>query len=257
MEQTVLQPNLNTQCILSFQEVDKTFIAESGRRIKAVRDITLDIRSGQLITIVGATGSGKTTLLNLAAGVEDASNGTIRYHETFDLKKDFAYVFQHYTLLPWRTVLKNVTFGLQLRGFDRQERNTIAIKWIERVDLTGFEKAYPHELSGGMRQRTAIAQALAIEPKLLLMDEPFGSLDNTTRLNLQNMLIDLQRKYQITVVFVTHNIDEAIYLADQIIVLSNSPGTILKQIPVTLDRPRKKTNKDYSELFLKIRNLIN
>ena len=256
MEHGILQPKIETESIFEFKDVDKIFVADSGRRVEAVAGIDLDIRSGRLITIVGPTGSGKSTLLNLAAGMEEATKGSISYQDSFDLKKDMAYVFQHYTLLPWRTVLKNVSFGLQLRGIEKQRRNAIAAEWIERVGLGGFERAYPHELSGGMRQRAAIAQALAIKPKLLIMDEPFGSLDDAMRADLQSMLIDLQQQSQTTILFVTHNIDEAIFLADQIFILSKSPGTILEKIDVNIERPRDKTSKNYSQLFIKIRNMI-
>lgn len=256
MEQETLQLNTDIENILSFKNVNKVFVTDSGSRVHALKSINLEIQPGQMISIVGATGSGKTTLLNLAAGMLQATSGTTAYQDTINLKTDIAYVFQHYTLLPWRTILKNVAFGLQLRGMEKQKRNAVAMEWIDRVGLSGFEKAYPHELSGGMRQRAAIAQALAIQPKLLLMDEPFGSLDDATRSDLQNRLIDLQRQSRITVLFVTHNIDEAIYLGDRIVVMSRSPGTILEQIPVNLKRPRNKAENDYSHLFMKIRNLL-
>ncbi|MEN8127521.1 MAG: ABC transporter ATP-binding protein [Planctomycetota bacterium] len=244
------------ESILSFENVSKTFVSDLDREIQALKNIHLKIQPGRFVTIVGATGSGKTTLLDLASGLLKPSKGCIHHQHSLNLKSDIAYVFQHYTLLPWLTVLKNVAFGLRLRGQSYEKRNKTAKDWIDKVGLTGFEKAYPHELSGGMRQRTAIAQALAVEPKLLLMDEPFGSLDDSTRADLQNILIELHQQSQTTILFVTHNIDEAIYLADRVIALSPSPGTVLEDITVDIKKPRNRTSNVFNELFLEIRNII-
>ncbi len=241
---------------LSFQGIGKAFHTDSGIPVQALQGVDLDIEEARITTILGPSGAGKTTLLNLAAGVEQADEGSLRYPKDYHPKTDLAYVFQHYTLLPWRTLHNNVAFGLQLQGIARQERHAVAQEWIARVGLSEFSKAHPHELSGGMRQRAAIAQALAIGPKLLLMDEPFGSLDDATRRDLQSMLIDLQRQCPTTILFVTHNIDEAITLGDHIVVLSPSPGTIRAQMPVNLERPRDKTNAAYYDLYIKIRHLM-
>ena len=242
--------------LLSLKGMGKSFVSDAGRTVDVLRSIDLDIAAGKLITIVGATGTGKTTLLNLIAGLCNPDTGSVSPASTLNLKNDLAYVFQHYTLLPWRTVAKNIAFGLQLRNISKSQRTQRTMELIEQVGLTGFEKAYPHELSGGMRQRAAIAQALAIEPKLLLMDEPFGSLDDNTRTDLQKILIQLHEQTHTTTLFVTHNIDEAITLADRIIVLGGRPAGIKADITIDLPRPRHRTSKQFSKLYMKIRNLI-
>ncbi len=249
------KPNIHPS-IIRLEHVGKDFTTESGKRIAVLDDINLDIKTGQLVTVVGATGTGKTTLLNLIASICKADQGRITLNKTLNICNEIAYVFQHYTLLPWQNVLKNVAFGLQLRKIPIRQRNDDAMKLIDKVGLAGFEKAYPHELSGGMRQRAAIAQALAIKPKLLLMDEPFGSLDDTTRTELQRMLIDLHRQTQTTTIFVTHNIDEAIILADRIVVLAQRPAVIQQDITIDLPRPRNRTSRQFTDIYLKIRNMI-
>ena len=249
------EPN-SSETIFQMKNVAKAFNAESGKNILVLRDISLSVRSGELVTIVGRTGSGKTTLLNLAAGLTEPDSGHIGRSSRMDIKRDMAYVFQHYTLLPWRTVLSNITFGLQIRNIPGQRRKAVAMEWIDRVGLGGFEKSFPHELSGGMRQRAAIAQALAICPKLLLMDEPFGSLDDAIRAELQQMLIDLQQQSQTTILFVTHNIDEAIFLGDRVVVLGQSPAVIQEVIPVTIPRPRNRIGTQFTELYMQIRNTM-
>ncbi len=251
-----LQSKSAQDSLLSLKEVGKTFVSDAGRQVPVLESIDLDIRAGELTTVVGATGTGKSTLLNVIAGLCDADNGTVTPASTLDIQNELAYVFQHYTLLPWRNVLKNVAFGLQLRNIPQPQRMREAAALIEQVGLGGFEKAYPHELSGGMRQRAAIAQALATKPKVLLMDEPFGSLDDGTRAELQKMLIELHRQTHTTTLFVTHNIDEAIILADRIVVLGGRPAVIEAGIVVDLPRPRHRTSKEFTELYMKIRNMI-
>lgn len=254
MEKLSQQPD--PVVLLSLQGISKGFVSDAGRQVDVIRSLDFDITAGQLITVVGATGSGKTTLLNLIAGLSEPDNGTITPAAELNLKNDLAYVFQHYTLLPWRTVAKNIGFGLQLRKIPKPQRITRTRELIQQVGLSGFEKAYPEELSGGMRQRVAIAQALAIRPKLLLMDEPFGAVDDTTRTDLQRMLIRLHEKTRTTTLFVTHNIDEAIVLADRIIVLGQRPAVIEADITVDMPRPRHRTSREFTELYMKIRNLI-
>ena len=253
-ENTIEQNNGSS--ILRLENVDKYFSAVSGKRVSVLRDINLTVQAGELVTIIGSTGSGKTTLLNLIAGLIEPDTGHITFSQEIGSTKDMAYVFQHYTLLPWRTVLKNVAFGLQLRKIPKQQRNKFAMELIQQVGLAGFENAYPHELSGGMRQRTAVAQALATKPKLLLMDEPFGSLDDATRTELQHMLTRLQQQRKTTILFITHNIDEAIFLADRILVLAQSPAVIREDITVDMERPRNRTSKQFSELYMQIRNIM-
>lgn len=241
---------------LELNNISKTFRTDKGTDIKALEDINLCVYPGQFVTLLGATGCGKSTLLNLIAGLSIPDNGNLRYGDDLLYGKNFAYVFQQYTLFPWRTALGNVSFGLQMRGLPSKERKKKSQELLIKVGLEGFEKAYPHELSGGMRQRAAIAQALAIEPKLLLMDEPFGALDDSTRTELQQMLIELWQEKQPTIVFVTHNIDEALMLGDRVLVFRQRPGTIMREYKIDLPRPRDRMAKKFTELFIQIRTAL-
>jgi len=241
---------------LELRKVGKVFRSDTGANIKALEDVNLTVRKGEFITLVGTTGCGKTTLLNLITGLYTVDEGHLRLGEDLRFGDNIAHVFQHYTLFPWRTVVSNVSFGLQMRGVSRVERQNRAVALLAKVGLKGFENAYPHELSGGMRQRAAIAQALAIEPKLLLMDEPFGAVDDSTRTDLQQMLTDLWQENQTTVIFVTHNIDEAIVLGSRVLVLSKRPGRIACEFKINLPRPRDQMNGEFTKLFIQIRTAL-
>ncbi len=236
--------------------VSKAFHSDSGTKVQALEGVNLLVRQGEFITLVGATGCGKTTLLNLVAGLDTPDDGYLCVGNGLRFGDNIAYVFQHYTLFPWRTALGNVAFGLQMRGVPRKQRKSRASDLLARVGLSGFENAYPHELSGGMRQRAAIAQALAIQPKLLLMDEPFGAVDDSTRSELQQMLTELWQGYLPTILFVTHNIDEAIMLGGRVLVLSERPGKIEREFKIDLPRPRNRATKGFTNLFIKIRQLL-
>ncbi len=242
--------------IVQFEGVGKTFRSDAGADVTALTSVDLTIRRGEFVTLVGATGCGKTTLLDLAAGISEPSTGHLRRGSGVRLGQSVAYVFQHYTLFPWRTTLGNVAFGLQMRGVGRRQSRTGAVDLLARVGLAGFERARPHELSGGMRQRAAIAQALAIEPALLLMDEPFGAVDDATRAELQQMLVDLWQDRGMTILFVTHNIDEAILLGSRIVVFGGPPGRIVRQFDVDLPRPRDRNVARFTELFLDVRKAL-
>jgi len=242
--------------VLELRHIGKTFRSDAGRAVRALEGANLTVHQGQFITLLGATGCGKTTLLNLVAGIETPDAGELRLGDQVGPGRNIAYVFQHYTLFPWRTTSANVSFGLQMRGLPRQKRKTVAAELLAKVGLAGFEKAYPHELSGGMRQRAAIAQALAIGPKLLLMDEPFGAVDDATRTELQHMLTELWMQEHMTIVFVTHNIDEAIVLGSRVIVMGGRPGTIVRKYEVDLPRPRDKQAAEFTQLFIKIRESL-
>ncbi len=242
--------------LLELKGVGKKFWSESGTTVAALSGIDLEVRRGEFVTLLGATGCGKTTLLNIVAGIAEPDAGQIRMSDDVAVGRNVAYVFQHYTLFPWRTTLSNVAFGLQMRGVPRRRRKTLASELLAKVGLTGFENVRPHELSGGMRQRAAIAQALAIDPALLLMDEPFGAVDDSTRIELQQMLIDLWQDKRMTVLFVTHNIDEAILLGSRIVVFGDRPGRIVHQFEVDLPRPRVRSLPRFTELFLDIRNAL-
>ncbi len=242
--------------ILELHGVSKTFYSDSGEEIRALEGLDFLLRKGEFITLVGATGCGKTTLLNLIAGLDSPDKGQLYLGEGLRLGENIAYVFQHYTLFPWRSTAGNVSFGLQVRGIGRRERKNRAIELLFKVGLGGFGNTYPYELSGGMRQRAAIAQALAIQPKLLLMDEPFGALDDSTRRELQKMLTELWQENQTTILFVTHNIDEAIMLGEKVLVFSERPGRILRKFDVKLPRPRNIMAKEFTNLFVQIRQSL-
>lgn len=241
---------------LELRNVGKVFRSDTGANVKALEDVNLLVRQGEFVTLVGATGCGKTTLLNLIAGLDTPDEGSLQLGRGLRFGDNIAHVFQHYTLFPWRTVVSNVSFGLQMRGISRAERLNRAIALLAKVGLKDFENAYPHELSGGMRQRAAIAQALAIEPKLLLMDEPFGAVDDSTRTELQQMLTDLWQENQTTVIFVTHNIDEAIVLGSRVLVFSERPGKIACEFKIDLPRPRDRMNSEFTKLFIQIRTKL-
>jgi NitT/TauT family transport system ATP-binding protein len=217
---------------LSYAQRDGAFLA--------LADVDLSIRDGELVTIVGPSGCGKSTLLMLIAALLRPTSGAVRLDGRLVTAPgpDRALVFQDFALLPWRTVLANVGLGLELKGVPAAERDKIARRHIAMVGLGAFERSYPHQLSGGMRQRVGIARALAVEPEVLLMDEPFGALDAQIRQVMGSELLRIWERGRKTILFVTHDIDEAIYLADRTIVMSASPGRIIADIPVTLARPR-------------------
>jgi NitT/TauT family transport system ATP-binding protein len=212
----------------------------SGSSFLALSDVNLAIGDGEFVTIVGPSGCGKSTLLMLIAALLQPSKGCVRLNgaEVKGPGSDRALVFQDFALLPWRTVLANVELGLELKGIRAAERRDIARRHIAMVGLRAFERHYPHQLSGGMRQRVGIARALSVGPEVLLMDEPFGALDAQIRQVMGSELLRIWERDRKTILFVTHDIDEAIYLADRIIVMSASPGRVIEDIPVTLARPR-------------------
>jgi NitT/TauT family transport system ATP-binding protein len=201
--------------------------------------VSVDISEDEFVTVVGPSGCGKTTLMMLVAGLVDITDGEIivgNQPVTGPRPEDISVVFQEYTLLPWKTTLENVAFPLSLQDVGKEERRQRAQELIEMVGLEGFENNYPRELSGGMKQRVAIARGLIQDPELLLMDEPFGALDEQTRMQMGNEVLRIWRESKKTVLFITHDLGEAIYLADRVIVLDN--GTVLDEIEVDLPRPR-------------------
>jgi NitT/TauT family transport system ATP-binding protein len=250
------KPPVEESLSVELRKVGKIFRSDTGAIVKALENVNLQVHQGDFVTLVGATGCGKTTLLNLIAGLDTADEGSVRLGEGLRFGDNIAHVFQHYTLFPWRTALANAAFGLQMRGVPRAERCRRAAALLAKVGLRGFENAYPHELSGGMRQRAAIAQALAIEPKLLLMDEPFGAVDDSTRAELQKMLTDLWQEDQTTVLFVTHNIDEAIVLGSRVLVFSERPGNIACEFEIDLPRPRDRMTEEFTDVFIRIRTAL-
>jgi NitT/TauT family transport system ATP-binding protein len=226
--------------VLELRKVGKTFVNPDGETFAAVKDVNLEIpdlpERGEFRVFLGPSGCGKSTILNIVAGLMAPTTGEALIHgkRIMGPGPDRGMVFQSYSSYPWLTVLDNVAFGLKLRGVPRDEREKTARTWIKRVGLAGSEKKYPNQLSGGMRQRVAIARTLAVKPKIILMDEPFGALDVQTRLGMQNLINELWEEIEGTILFVTHDIPEAVYLADKIHILSSAPGTIADEIEVDL-----------------------
>ena len=220
--------------MVEVRNVGKTY--EGGA--EALADVNVALPNGALSTLLGPSGCGKTTLLKIIAGLIPPSSGEIwvKGKKIDGPGPERAFVFQDFALLPWGNVLRNVGFGLELRGLPKEERDHIARKHIAEVGLKAFESRYPHQLSGGMRQRVGLARAFAVDAEIILMDEPFSSVDEQTRRKFQEELLDLLRNKKKTVIFVTHSIEEAAYLSDQIVLLSSSPGTVSKIIQPGIDR---------------------
>jgi NitT/TauT family transport system ATP-binding protein len=237
-------------------------LKDVGRRFAdytAVQDITFDVAKGRFVAIVGPSGCGKSTVLNMIAGLLAPSAGAVDIfgEPLAGINRRAAYMFQQDALLPWKTVVGNVQFGLDLRGRDRRDARAEAVAWIDRVGLSGFADRYPHQLSGGMRKRVAMAQAWIVQPDLLLMDEPFGALDVHTRLRMESEILHLWTDSKQTVIFVTHDLEEAISLADEVLVLSAGPAShVVGRYVVDLPRPRSlidiKLAPRFHELFRSI-----
>ena len=240
--------------------ISKTF---TGQAEPAITDIDLSIAAGEFICLLGPSGSGKTTLLRIAAGLLEPTTGTVAVggKRSHSPSRDKAMVFQHFNLFPWRTVLDNVTYGLELQGVGRKERRQIGREFLAKVGLQAFESRYPAQISGGMCQRVGIARALAIKPKVLLMDEPFGALDALTRERLQHELEALTTDLAVTTIFVTHSLDEALFLADRIVVMGRDPGRVVLQKKVTFARPRAaadfRASEEYTSMRAEIWELLN
>jgi len=238
---------------LELRNVTKTFNSEEGA-IKALEDINLEVKPNEFLCMIGPSGCGKTTLLRMIAGLDYPSSGEIILDskEVKGPSPDRGMVFQEFSLFPWRTVIKNITFGLEIQGIDEEERYRIANKYLDIVSLKGFENRYPYELSGGMKQRVAIARALATEPAILLMDEPFGSVDAQTRNILQEELLEIWERTKKTILFVTHSVDEAVCLADRVLMMSVRPGRFVMSIEIDIARPRKRTSMEANAIREKL-----
>lgn len=237
---------------LKINNISRTFEMDGGN-LKVLNDINLDVKPGEFVSIVGSSGCGKSTLLKLIVGLDKSTEGQIHIGKRLVNKPSIecGMVFQEARLYPWLTVEKNIEFGISGELSQKEKEKQIA-EHIDLVGLTGFEKAYPAQLSGGMQQRVSIARALIGNPKVLLLDEPFGALDAFTRINMQNEVLRIWEHEKRTMVLVTHDIDEAIFLSDRIVILSERPGSIKEIIPVDLPRPRDRSNN----LFLNIRKKI-
>jgi len=249
------------EVILELKNVKKSFLIGKGRDITVLDNINLNIFSGDFVSILGQSGAGKSTLLRIMAGIIEPTEGEVLY-KGIPLRKAnarIAVVFQSFALFPWFNVLENVRVGLVGQGLNDEEINEKAIRAIDLVGLDGFEDAYPRELSGGMRQRVGIARALAVEPELLLMDEPFSALDVLTADNLRGDIIDLWREGKMpakAIVLVTHNIEEAVSMSSRAVVLSHNPGRVKAQIPLELPYPRDKNSRDFKFLLDKIYTIL-
>jgi NitT/TauT family transport system ATP-binding protein len=244
---------VNDAAKLHIQGISKAYRGDN-HEVVAIDGIDLEIRNREFATILGPSGCGKSTLLRIVAGLAKPTQGSVRLdgRTISGPGRDRGMVFQSYTLFPWLTVQQNIQFGLQLGGVSRPEQDKIAQQFVHRVGLRGFEHAYPKALSGGMKQRVAIARALANNPDVLLLDEPFGALDAQTRALMQELLTQVWEEFHKTILFVTHDVEEAVFLSDRVFVMTARPGRIKAEIDVPLERPRSYELKS-SEIFLRLK----
>jgi NitT/TauT family transport system ATP-binding protein len=243
------------------RDLSKSFRLKTGQTVDALKNINLSIEDGEFICVIGASGCGKTTLLRIIGGFEQADDGHVEIASSPSEKGLVtSTVFQEDSVFPWLTAEQNVGYGLRIRNVPKERRKAITDYFVEKVGLASFRHAYPSQLSGGMRQRVSVARAFANEPEILLMDEPFGALDEQTRLVLQDEVLRLWSQHRRTVVFVTHNLDEAITLSDKIVVLSARPGRVRAVIPVDIPRPRNviglRSDPKYGELYQQLWELL-
>ena len=236
---------------LSIQGVSRTFTSAKGVATQALLPVDFEVRENDFVTILGPSGCGKSTMLRIVAGLDSPTSGRVLLdgRPVEGPGADRGMVFQSYTLFPWLTIEQNIRFGLRERGMPEVQQKERAAYFIAKVGLRGFEQHFPKQLSGGMQQRTAIARALANDPKILLMDEPFGALDNQTRVLMQELLLGIWEAERKTVLFVTHDIDEAIFMANRVVVFSARPGRIKTEIAVDLPHPRHYTIKTSPEFM--------
>jgi NitT/TauT family transport system ATP-binding protein len=221
---------------ITVENVEKRYIDSNKQEVTALKNINCTIAEQEFVVLVGPSGCGKSTLLNIVGGLLSPSSGGVYFEGVQGKEPRLSIVFQEIALFPWRTVYENVIFGLEERGASKQEQQKKGQHYIEMVGLSGFESAYPKQLSGGMKQRAGIARALAVEPDLLLMDEPFSALDAQTRTIMQEELLSIWDRTKLSTLYVTHNIQEAVYLADRVIVMSRRPGEIKRIIPIKLPK---------------------
>jgi NitT/TauT family transport system ATP-binding protein len=235
--------------LIELKNLTKIFDS-NGKSVSAIKDMDLEINEGEFVSIIGPSGCGKTTILRMIAGLEKPSDGEVweRGKLVEGPGPNRGMVFQEFALFPWRTVIKNIEFGLEIKGLPIEERREIALEYIDLVNLEGFENAHPNELSGGMKQRVGIARALANDPDVLLMDEPFGSLDAQTRNIMQKELLRIWEKTSKTVIFVTHSVDEALYLSNRVVVLTARPATVKRVFSIDLPRPRDRAGKEFAKI---------
>jgi NitT/TauT family transport system ATP-binding protein len=244
---------------LALEDIRVTFVSQDGARYTAIRDTTLSVAPGEFVSVVGPTGCGKSTLLNVAVGLLEPSAGSVRvFGEPLSgLNRKAGYLFQTEALMPWRTALQNVTAGLEFRGVEPAQAGAEARKWLRRVGLRGFEDRYPHQLSGGMRKRVALAQTLILDPQIILMDEPFSALDIQTRQLMENELLEIWSANRKSVVFITHDLEEAISLSDRVVVLAAGPESHpIGEFTIDLPRPRDVAEIRLAPRFIELHTQI-
>jgi len=244
---------------LEIRDLSQSFPRDDKSILTVLDRVSFDVKDKEFVCILGSSGCGKTTLLRMIAGLDTADSGTIVLdgEKITGTDPKVGFVFQEYSLFPWRTVIDNIAFGLEMRGVSEEDRYMVAEWFIDLVNLTQFRDSYPSELSGGMRQRVAVARALTLDPVLLLMDEPFGALDAQTRNMLQKELLQIWQKTKKMIIFITHSVDEAVYLADRIIVMTPRPGRICRNFEVPLPRPRDRTSVEFAQVRRDVLDLIN
>lgn len=242
---------------VSIKGLSKVF-RKDGFEVRALEDFDLDLKDGEFVCLLGPSGCGKTTVLRVVAGLEPSSSGEVLVHDkpVLSAGQERGMVFQEFALFPWRTVRKNIEFGLEMKRMAPDKRRRMSDRYIDLVGLRGFEDAHPRQLSGGMKQRVAIARALANEPTVLLMDEPFGSLDAQTRNLMQRELLRIWSATKKTILFVTHSVDEAVFLADRVVVMTARPGRVKEAIDVGLPRPRDRTSKEFIAVRARVLDIL-
>ncbi len=245
--------------IISVRNLSKTFLTEKKQSVHALKDIDIEIKEQEFVCILGPSGSGKSTLLRIMEGLESPSEGEISVmgKELKEPVLEAGMVFQEYSLMPWRNIIDNVSFGLELRRVPKKERHERAGEILEKFGLRDFKHSFPHELSGGMKQRAAIARSIATSPKILYMDEPFGALDAYTRFQMQKDLIEFWLEDKRTIVFVTHSVEEAVFLGTRVIMMSARPGMIAGDFQIDIEYPRDRWNPKFGEYFETLMELMN
>jgi NitT/TauT family transport system ATP-binding protein len=244
---------------LEVRDLSQSFPRDDGSTLTVLENVSFDVKDKEFVCILGSSGCGKTTLLRLIAGLDTARTGSIvlEGEEITGTSPKVGFVFQEYSLFPWRTVIDNIAFGPEMNGVSKEARYTVAERYLDLINLTQFRNSYPSELSGGMRQRVAVARALTLDPVLLLMDEPFGALDAQTRNMLQKELLQIWEKTKKMIVFITHSVDEAVFLSDRIIVMTPRPGRVCRIFDIPLPRPRDRTSVEFAQVRRDVLDLIN
>ena len=242
---------------IRFEKVKKTFTTIDGEKVNALSGVDLEIEQGKFICLIGPSGCGKSTMLRILAGLDTPSEGAVYLNDKKVTKpgSDRGLVFQDPNLFPWLNIYDNIAFGLKARGLFKKQRNDVS-GFMELVGLKGFEHSFPHQLSGGMCQRASLARALIGNPQALLLDEPLGALDAFTRMNMQDELLRIKKEQNMTMIMVTHDVDEAVYLADQIVVMTPRPAKIEKVLDVKLSQPRDRNNPEFIRLRSEILKIL-